>query len=118
MLGVVIWTDADDSKAIIWCEDHGELAFLSQPAKVESGAEKLDQGDLIQFDLEEHRNLRMAHNPRKIEQQYCSDIKAVMESAVKVQAEAMPNLLPKNSKLLNFTRAKQRNTLGSVGSDA
>jgi hypothetical protein len=57
MLGVVIWTDADDSKAIIWCEDHGELAFLSQPAKVESGAEKLDQGDLIQFDFEEHRNL-------------------------------------------------------------
>ncbi|WP_439141260.1 hypothetical protein [Planktotalea sp.] len=118
MLGVVIWTDAEDSKAIIWCEDHGELAFLSQHARVELGAQRIDQGDLIQFDLEEHRNLRMAHNPRKIEQQYCSDIKALMESAVKVQEAATPKLEPENSNLLSFARDKRAKGLGTVGSAA
>lgn len=29
MLGVVLWADIDDRKAVIWCEDHGNLAYYT-----------------------------------------------------------------------------------------
>ena len=28
MMGVIIWSDAVARKAVVWCDDHGELAFL------------------------------------------------------------------------------------------
>ncbi len=62
MNGVVLWSDAADRKAVIWCEDHGDLAFYRQP---EGGAAvALDVGDWVQFDLTIERSLRCARNPR------------------------------------------------------
>ncbi|MGH1576919.1 hypothetical protein [Planktotalea sp.] len=81
MLGVVIWSAEVDSKAIIWCEDHGELAFLGQSQHSAACTERFDEGDLIQFDIEEFSNLRFAQNPRKIAQHYCSDLSSVLETA-------------------------------------
>ncbi|MDK3016309.1 hypothetical protein [Pseudodonghicola flavimaris] len=49
---------------MIWCEDHGELAYYRQ-----SGAEKsvsLDAGDWVQFDVTTERKMRYAHNPRLV----------------------------------------------------
>ena len=28
MFGVVLWADPVDRKAVIWCEDHGDLAYF------------------------------------------------------------------------------------------
>lgn len=86
MLGVVIWTDTAESKAIIWCEDHGDLAFLGQHSHA-GGFVKFDQGDLIQFDLAEHRSMRLAKNARKIAQHYCSDLEGVLAKAQSVRHE-------------------------------
>jgi hypothetical protein len=64
MYGVVLWCDAQENKAVIWCEDHGDLAFYRQP---ENAIEvSLDAGDWVQFDMTTDRHLRFAHNPRLV----------------------------------------------------
>lgn len=63
MYGVVLWADERDSKAVIWCEDHGHLAFYSAAEHSPMDGLNLDPGDLIEFDVKEHKNLRLARNP-------------------------------------------------------
>lgn len=54
MFGVVLWSDRADSKAVIWCEDQGNLAyFTNEGAELERGP-ALEAGDLVQFRLEEN----------------------------------------------------------------
>jgi hypothetical protein len=65
MIGVVLWSDANPRKAVIWCEDQGDLAFYTQKEK-EAGVD-LHEGDLIRFDLTLDRNFRRARNPFVIE---------------------------------------------------
>lgn len=64
MFGVVIWSDHRDRKAVIWCEDHGDLAFC-QDSVDERGC-ILDAGDLIQFDVTFEREMRLVQHPRKV----------------------------------------------------
>ena len=64
MFGVVLWSDQKDRKAVIWCEDHGDLAFCSE--SVDEQGCILDTGDLIQFDVTVDRHMRLAQNPRKV----------------------------------------------------
>lgn len=33
MIGVIIWSDPIERKAIVWCEDQGDLAFLKPSAE-------------------------------------------------------------------------------------
>ncbi|MCE8511075.1 hypothetical protein KBY24_00675 [Ruegeria pomeroyi] len=66
MLGVVLWSDRDDQKAVIWCEDHGDLAFYRKTDAQASVS--LDVGDWVQFDLVTERKQRLALNPRLIDQ--------------------------------------------------
>ena len=87
MLGVVIWSAEVESKAIIWCEDHGELAFLGQAPHKAACSERFDEGDLIQFDVTELDNLRLARNPRRIAQHYCSDLGDVVNTASKLRVD-------------------------------
>ena len=87
MLGVVIWSAEVESKAIIWCEDHGELAFLGQAPHKAASSERFDEGDLIQFDVTELDNLRLARNPRRIAQHYCSDLGDVVNTASKLRVD-------------------------------
>lgn len=67
MFGVVLWTDENDEKAIIWCEDQGDLAYYSQHDGEDHNPVALDAGDLIQFDLCEERNCRMARHLCRVE---------------------------------------------------
>ncbi|GHF59258.1 hypothetical protein [Seohaeicola zhoushanensis] len=64
MFGVVLWSDKRERHAVIWCEDHGELAFCLQDDQ-QIGV-NLDAGDWIQFDLATVRHQRVASNPRLV----------------------------------------------------
>ena len=64
MFGVVLWSDQKDSKAVIWCEDHGDLAFCNE--SVDDRGTLLDTGDLIQFDVLHDHDMRLARNLRKV----------------------------------------------------
>ncbi len=71
MYGVVLWSDTEDKKAVIWCEDHGDLAFYSGDEDQNLEYLGFDAGDLVQFDLTQARHMRLAQNPRLVaEDQY------------------------------------------------
>jgi len=69
MFGVVLWSCPDEGRAVIWCEDHGKLAFYARSkcsvacADAHEG-DALDAGDLIEFDVEDLSEQRRAHNPK------------------------------------------------------
>ncbi|KAA2316788.1 hypothetical protein DL237_01735 [Pseudooceanicola sediminis] len=75
MFGIVLWSAADDSKAVVWCEDHGDLAFLH--AKSDSKANSLiglEQGDLLQFDVAEQGDMRLVQNARLVAENHCPSL--------------------------------------------
>ncbi|MFD0857947.1 hypothetical protein [Roseovarius aquimarinus] len=65
MYGVVLWTDQRQNRAVIWCEDHGDLAFYRG---AEGGDAAMTAGDLVEFDLRSSGNMRLADTPRLISQ--------------------------------------------------
>lgn len=67
MLGVVLWSDTTDNKAVIWCEDHGELAYFNGEGGTAFEGVALDAGDLVQFEMEQASELRLARNMRRLE---------------------------------------------------
>lgn len=68
MLGVVLWSDPSERKAVIWCEDHGDLAYFSDSDGAATEMPEIDAGDLVDFDLCQDTHLRRARNPRRIDQ--------------------------------------------------
>lgn len=65
MFGVVLWADPVDRKAVIWCEDHGDLAYFKGSLH-EGDFPEIDSGDLVQFELQRERSVRLALNPRLV----------------------------------------------------
>lgn len=70
MCGVVLWASEDEGRAVIWCEDHGNLAFYKASECDLHGGPNLDPGDLIDFDLEDQAEHRLAYNPRLLVQDH------------------------------------------------
>ena len=68
MYGVVLWTDKRVNSAVIWCEDHGNLAFYQAAETSMHDDFVLDAGDLIQFDLREEPECRHARNLRRVDE--------------------------------------------------
>ncbi|WP_299692362.1 hypothetical protein [uncultured Tateyamaria sp.] len=62
MIGVILWSDPTEKKAVIWCEDHGDLAFLSRPDAIELPDAFVDVGDVVEFDLRTKRSTRQVEN--------------------------------------------------------
>ncbi|MDU8926455.1 hypothetical protein RXV86_03565 [Alisedimentitalea sp. MJ-SS2] len=70
MFGVVLWSSKDDHKAVIWCEDHGDLAFYSGAGENVFDGGGLDAGDLVRFKLSEGRDMRVVTNPQLVAEQH------------------------------------------------
>lgn len=83
MYGVVLWADECDSKAVIWCEDHGNLAYYSAAEQNLHQGVALDAGDLIQFDLKEDRDVRRARNLQRVDVGYAPDIVDTLKASPK-----------------------------------
>ncbi|MDU9003410.1 hypothetical protein [Sedimentitalea todarodis] len=83
MFGVVLWCDEEDHKAVIWCEDHGDLAFYRSPSEVQSVS--MDAGDWVEFDLSMDRNMRFAHNPRLIAEGVFPELPESLETVGNIQ---------------------------------
>lgn len=67
MIGVVLWSEQSLSKAVIWCDDQGDLAFYSGA----DGAALLDlrPGDWVEFDIALSGKFRIANNLRVLVEQ-------------------------------------------------
>ncbi|NIZ62360.1 hypothetical protein DL239_15415 [Sedimentitalea sp. CY04] len=89
MNGVVLWSNESQQKAVIWCEDQGDLAFYSQgqcQALVD-----LHVGDLICFDLMLHQNRRMIENPLVLKE---AASMGLAERLIMAQPRDVANLRP------------------------
>lgn len=80
MYGVVLWSNFENTKAVIWCEDQGDLAFYSQDSS--EVPVTLDAGDLVQFDMTTDRHLRYAHNPRQVQEGIYADLVETLSDKV------------------------------------
>lgn len=86
MCGVVLWSSDDDGRAVIWCEDHGNLAFYSgQTADMHEGP-SLDAGDLIEFDLEDRHEHRRASNPKLLVEDHSPRIAVGLRNSAQAAA--------------------------------
>ena len=68
MFGVVLWSDPASGSAVIWCEDHGDLAYYDAsgaPDTLDTRAVQtlLDTGDLVEFDAHQESDRLVALNP-------------------------------------------------------
>jgi len=59
MYGAVLWSDPSSERALIWCEDHADLAFFAAEC---CPAPRLEAGDLVSFTLTEQKSLRVAQD--------------------------------------------------------
>ena len=49
MMGVVIYISKDRQRAIIWCEDHGPLAYVRGEKSLFRGEAEVAVGDCVRF---------------------------------------------------------------------
>ncbi|MEM6759179.1 MAG: hypothetical protein AAF601_06830 [Pseudomonadota bacterium] len=68
MIGVILWSDPTKQTAVVWCEDHGNLAYLSQPHLDDLSGSFVDAGDVIEFDMTTERSQRQIGNVRLLAQ--------------------------------------------------
>jgi hypothetical protein len=79
MFGVVLWSDEQEQKAVIWCEDHGDLAFYRNAD--DTSPCDLDAGDWVHFDMTMERSQRLAHNPKLIHEGVYPDLAVALSAA-------------------------------------
>ncbi|MDE4175823.1 hypothetical protein PXK01_16795 [Phaeobacter sp. PT47_59] len=80
MIGYVLWSDVSGDKAIIWCEDQGDLVYFHGKPEASQGA--VCKGDWIQFDLTQKGNMRLAANARVLDGEGVPDLAEELIKAV------------------------------------
>jgi hypothetical protein len=68
MIGIVLWSDPNDCKAVFWCEDHGDLAYYSAEFDETEVTGIFTAGDMVQFDVFADAEFRRAANPELIQE--------------------------------------------------
>jgi len=90
MMGVVLWSDPYDQKAVFWCEDHGDLAYYDASMVAAEGQNMLGAGDMVEFDLSVERKTRRAHNARVVTQRMCNGLPDDLRKTA-ASAQSVPN---------------------------
>ena len=103
MFGVVLWSDRQENQAVIWCEDHGDLAFYRNGDLC--GDVTLDAGDWVQFDLTTDQQHRLAQNPRLIAEGLYPDIADKLNFALTGSADGAPEPVQPQADILAFPSA-------------
>ncbi|KGJ05916.1 hypothetical protein SAMN04487972_11128 [Paracoccus halophilus] len=60
MIGVILWSSPAKEKAVIWCEDHGALAYLQGQKNLAFSCDWPEAGDLVELEFETLNDLRHA----------------------------------------------------------
>ncbi len=94
MIGVVLWCDQADRKAVIWCDDNGDLAFYHDKDGVLDPTEFFDAGDMVQFDVDICRNLRQAKNARLVQERAFSGLPERLKNSAGMSASDTAQVLP------------------------
>ena len=74
MIGVVLWSDPVEGKAVFWCEDQGDLAYYEAPSSFGPDNGIFDAGDMVQFTVSLQSRQRLAHDPKLVLEKACADL--------------------------------------------
>lgn len=74
MIGIVLWSDPNDRKAVFWCEDHGDLAYYTGSLDRIGACSTFTAGDMVQFDVYCETECRRAANPSLVQQNACEGL--------------------------------------------
>ena len=75
MNGVIIWSEHVSKRAIIWCEDHGRLAFFKAQDTLQgelsrkNGVFANENGGMVCFTVDEQADLRLARDLKWVSRQ-------------------------------------------------
>lgn len=78
MIGVVVWSSDSPEKAIIWCEDQANLAYLQGRANIVDAAQWPQPGDLVELETQMVGNLRHALNVSMLSEQSCPQLPRIL----------------------------------------
>lgn len=70
MIGVVVWSNAERQKAVIWCEDQGALAYLHGRDNLLPGGQWPLAGDLVELASETLGDMRYARDVALLNRQH------------------------------------------------
>lgn len=83
MLGVVLWHDQKSDRALIWCEDQGDLAYFNgNDSSLAPEEATLGTGDLVRFDVKERANGRYVSNPTPVARSAFSSLSDMLRQAL------------------------------------
>lgn len=100
MLGVVLWSDQVDRKAVFWCEDHGDLAYFDGSVSELDGTMFFDAGDMVRFDVSVEQRLRKAVNPRMVQERACAGLTEKLKRTVR---PTLPGAPRQSAKIIAFS---------------
>jgi hypothetical protein len=78
MRGVVIWHCQDSRRAVVWCDDSGELAYAGDRKAWASSVQKVLIGDYVAFDLSPESASRTCTNLRLIESGHAPELAGIL----------------------------------------
>ena len=89
MFGIVLWSAAENDRAVVWCEDHGDLAFFQAESVGNKGVRPhLDAGDLLQFELNERGDMRLVENPRVVAEEHYPSLACKLREVGEIRPKA------------------------------
>ncbi|MGB7241939.1 MAG: hypothetical protein WBC93_07630 [Sulfitobacter sp.] len=111
MFGVVLWSDQSDRKAVIWCEDQGDLAYFKCVSQSAEDNIVFDAGDLVQFDVHVENATRRAQNPRLVIEKVATALPKVLRAQTPTPEKEKPRtaqVIPFNLRATNGTDFPER----------
>ena len=90
MMGVILWKNTNDGSAVIWCEDHGDLAYFDRPPDAMDAPWTLQAGDLVTFQLDAGSGIRRCRHLRFVDAHQYPGLAEELLSAGQKDAAAPP----------------------------
>lgn len=89
MFGVVIHVSSDRQRAIIWCEDHGPLAYARVGKKLRESQDGIAVGDCVRFSARTDGDFRIGRDVTPIALPQLSGLPEMLRTRAK-RAAAPP----------------------------
>ena len=116
MIGVILWSNKDRSRAVIWCEDHKDLAFYqadaADPAHLRFGT-----GDLVRFDLSCSDATRIVERPELLSEHEAPFLAAALKAASAGLRRDMGSLPVLSDSICDEARDDPREATGIIPFD-
>jgi hypothetical protein len=78
MRGVIIWHCQNTRRAVVWCDDSGELAYANGGRAWLNPGQSVSIGDYVAFDLRPSVSARSCTNLRLIESGHAPDLAGIL----------------------------------------